>query len=95
MRRVAAAREQQDFHAPGASLDGFDLLFRPVLVLVALHQQDRGRDPRQELLQVPLAELRIQPRASPATAFNNLSLGPTARRNDTDRDGGPPPLTQQ
>jgi len=63
---MAASRQHQHFDLPRASLDGVDLLARPVLVVLALDDEDRHGNPRQKLLQVPLSELRIEPGPVPA-----------------------------
>src|SRR5205085_8272901 len=46
--------------------NGVDLLFRAVFVLLALHHENGRADAGQRVLDVPLAELRIEPRAVPA-----------------------------
>src|ERR1700694_2820126 len=67
VRGVAAFGQEDPFgRAAGASLDGFDLFLRAVLVTEALHDEERLANLRQVLLEVPFAELGIEPGAVPA-----------------------------
>ena len=50
---------------PTCTHDGFDLPDRAVLVVFALHHQDRARDRRQVLLDVPLDRTRGEPHVGP------------------------------
>ncbi len=66
VRRMAALRQLQQF-AGAADLprDGIELRHGAVLVLLALDRQHRALDPRQILLDVPLADRRLQPGIGP------------------------------
>src|SRR5262249_32961761 len=67
VRRVPTTGQDQTLEAPGdAALDGVDLREGPVGVVVALHDQGRAVDGRQEALEVPRAEARVEPGAVPA-----------------------------
>ena len=51
---------------PGGSLDRVELGHRPVLVALALDQQQRAADVRDFVGDVPLGEARVKPHVVPA-----------------------------
>src|ERR1700704_4440169 len=66
VRRVPAVGEAQELdRAAGLPRDRLELRHRPVLVVEALDREHRAMYPRQDLLDVPAPEVRVQPDVVP------------------------------
>ena len=79
VRRVAHARQQRDLdRAVAFLLRDLDLPRRAVLIVLALHDQDRHADVGERVGDVPLAEIGIEPGVVPA-AKGVVDVGVPAR----------------
>src|SRR5215831_14804913 len=67
VRRVPRIRQQRDIdRAIALLLRHLDLPHGAILVVLALHDQDRHADMGERIAEIPLAELGIEPGAAPA-----------------------------
>src|SRR3954469_23803463 len=66
VRRMPAAHHESLDRTAHAAFDRVDLGERAVLVVAALDEERRRVDPRQQRLEVPVAELRVEPDVAPA-----------------------------
>src|SRR6516164_7174462 len=66
VRRVSRRRQQRNLdRAIALLLREFDLPDRAVLIVLALHDQDRHADMSKRVTKIPLTELRIEPGIAP------------------------------
>src|SRR5579883_1476369 len=79
MRRMLAVRQHKTLErAADLASDGVELRDRPVFVVGALYRQDGTADLRQDFLNVPGAEFRMEPDVVPA-AESAVHIGVMAR----------------
>lgn len=73
MRRVPALRQLDELRVRDGRLDLVELQHRRVFVVVALYRQQRARDRRYLLRDVPVKKRGIQPRVVPAVKAESTS----------------------